>query len=87
LTERVTAGFVGSKGLSASGAATALTPREEQVLRLIAAGYGNKEIGVQLELSAKTVDAHKSNAMRKLDMRGRIDVVKYAVLRGWLDQS
>jgi DNA-binding NarL/FixJ family response regulator len=42
---------------------------------------------VQLTLSAKTVDAHKINAMRKLDLRGRIDIVKYAVLQGWLDRT
>jgi len=57
------------------------------VLRLIAAGYGNKEIAVQLALSPKTVEAHKANAMRKLDLSGRIDIVKYAVLQGWLDNT
>jgi len=87
LTSRVTAGFLARPGDRAHRAAPALTDRETQVLRLIAAGYGNKEIGAQLTLSAKTVDAHKSNAMRKLDLRGRIDIVKYAVLQGWLDQS
>jgi DNA-binding NarL/FixJ family response regulator len=87
LTARVTAGFVARPGGAARKTPAALTDREAQVLRLIAAGYGNKEIGAQLTLSAKTVDAHKTNAMRKLDLRGRIDIVKYAVLQGWLDQS
>jgi DNA-binding NarL/FixJ family response regulator len=87
LTARVTAGFASRAGGAARRAPTALTEREAQVLRLIAAGYGNKEIGAQLTLSAKTVDAHKINAMRKLDLRGRIDIVKYAVLQGWLEQS
>ena len=59
-----------------------LTDRETQVLRLIAAGYGNKEIGAQLTLSVKTVDAHKTNAMRKLDLRGRIDIVEYTRAAG-----
>jgi DNA-binding NarL/FixJ family response regulator len=86
LTSRVTAGFISRSGATRKQA-PALTDREAQVLRLIAAGYGNKEIGVQLTLSAKTVDAHKTNAMRKLDLRGRIDIVKYAVLQGWLDQT
>src|SRR3954464_1935964 len=86
LTSRVTAGFVARPG-GARKPVAGLTDREAQVLRLIAAGYGNKEIGAQLTLSAKTVDAHKTNAMRKLDLRGRIDIVKYAVLQGWLDQS
>jgi DNA-binding NarL/FixJ family response regulator len=87
LTSRVTAGFIGRSAAGAPKSAPALTDRETQVLRLIAAGYGNKEIGAQLTLSVKTVDAHKSNAMRKLDLRGRIDIVKYAVLQGWLDQT
>ena len=86
LTSRVTAGFARPAG-AAGKRVSALTDREAQVLRLIAAGYGNKEIGAQLTLSAKTVDAHKTNAMRKLDLRGRIDIVKYAVLQGWLDQT
>jgi len=53
----------------------------------LSAGYGNKEIAVQLALSPKTVEAHKANAMRKLDLSGRIDIVKYAVLQGWLDNT
>jgi len=87
LTSRVTAGFIARAGGGAGKPVATLTDRETQVLRLIAAGYGNKEIGAQLTLSVKTVDAHKTNAMRKLDLRGRIDIVKYAVLQGWLDQS
>ncbi len=87
LTSQVTSAFAGRSGAGAARPGPALTDREAQVLRLIAAGYGNKEIGVQLALSPKTVDAHKTNAMRKLDLRGRIDIVKYAVLQGWLDQS
>jgi len=57
------------------------------VLRLIAWGYSNKEIGNRLELSVKTVEAHKANAMRKLNMRDRIDIVRYAILKGWLEDS
>jgi len=40
-----------------------------------------------LDLSVKTVEAHKANAMRKLGLTGRIDIVKYAILQGWLDGS
>ena len=65
----------------------ALTDREAEVLRLIASGYSYKEIAAQLSLSVKTVDAHKVNAMRKLDLTGRIDIVKYAVLQGWLHNA
>jgi DNA-binding NarL/FixJ family response regulator len=87
LTSRVTAAFAARPSAGAGTQAPALTDREAQVLRLIAVGYGNKEIAAQLTLSPKTVDAHKTNAMRKLDLRGRIDIVKYAVLQGWLDQT
>ena len=58
--------------------------RESEVLRLIASGYSNKEVAVRLELSVKTVEAHKANGMRKLGLNGRIDIVRYAVLQGWL---
>ena len=57
------------------------------MLRRIAAGYSNKEIAARLALSVKTVEAHKANAMRKLDLKGRIDIVKYAILQGWLHNA
>src|SRR5579864_1189476 len=87
LTARVTAGFVGKERSRASKSITSLTDREADVLRLIASGYSNKEIAARLELSVKTIEAHKANAMRKLDLTGRIDIVKYAVLQGWLDNA
>jgi DNA-binding NarL/FixJ family response regulator len=61
-----------------------LTERETEVLRLIAWGYSNKEIAARFDLSVKTVEAHKANAMSKLDLRSRIDIVRYAILRGWM---
>jgi DNA-binding NarL/FixJ family response regulator len=61
-----------------------LTDREANVLRLMAIGHSNKEIANALDIAVKTVEVHKANAMRKLDLRGRIDVVRYAVLNGWL---
>jgi DNA-binding NarL/FixJ family response regulator len=66
---------------------TPLSPRETEVLRLIAWGNTNKEIAARLDLSVKTVEAHKANGMRKLGMRGRIDIVRYALLQGWLHES
>ena len=64
-----------------------LTEREEQILRLIALGHSNKEIANQLELSVKTVEVHKANSMKKLGMQSRIDIVRYSILRGWLEQA
>jgi DNA-binding NarL/FixJ family response regulator len=87
LTSRVTAGFLGTEGKGVGRTAGRLSQRESDVLRLIASGYSNKEIAAQLDLSVKTVEAHKANAMRKLGLTGRIDIVKYAVLQGWLDNA
>jgi DNA-binding NarL/FixJ family response regulator len=61
-----------------------LSPRETTVLHLIAWGYTNKEIANRLNLSVKTVEAHKANAMRKLGMTSRADIVRSAVDWGWL---
>ena len=58
-----------------------------EVLRLIAWGHSNKEIATRLDLSVKTVEVHKANGMRKLGMKSRIDIVQYAILRGWLDEA
>jgi two-component system, NarL family, response regulator NreC len=62
-----------------------ITERECEVLRLMALGQSNKEIAARLNISVKTVEVHKSNAMRKLSLKGRTDVIKYAALHGWLD--
>jgi two-component system response regulator NreC len=65
-------------------AAGLVSDREKEVLRLMALGHSNKDIASSLELSVKTVEVHKANAMRKLSLTGRIDVVRYASLQGWL---
>jgi DNA-binding NarL/FixJ family response regulator len=61
-----------------------LSDRESEVLRLIALGYSNKEIAARLSLSVKTIEVHKANAMRKLNITSRIDLVRYAIFQGWL---
>ena len=61
-----------------------LSPREEQVLRLIALGHSNSEIAVQLGISVKTVEYQRSRGMSKLGMRSRVDIVQHAVREGWL---
>ena len=87
LTARVTAGFLAREGRTVDKPAATLSQREAETLRLIASGYSNKEIAGRLTLSVKTVEAHKANAMRKLGLNGRIDIVKYALLQGWLHNS
>jgi len=61
-----------------------ITDRETSVLRLMAVGHSNKDIADGLGISVKTVEVHKANAMRKLKLRGRTDVVRYAAINGWL---
>lgn len=56
-----------------------LTGRETEVLRLLADGYSSKDLALKLQLSVKTVDAHKYNVMKKLDIHNRADLVKYAI--------
>ena len=86
VTHTVIAGFSrGPRTTATSSEQTTLTPREEETLRLVAWGYSNKEIAAQLGLSVKTVETHKANGSQKLGLRHRIDIVRFALLRGWLD--
>jgi len=64
-----------------------LSDREAEVLRLIAWGHSNKEIAARMDISVKTVEAHKANAMKKLGMQSRIDIVRFALLQGWLQDN
>lgn len=64
-----------------------LSERESQVLRLIAWGYSNKEIGWKLNISAKTVDTYKLRLMEKLSLRSRTDIVRYALQQGLLQEE
>ena len=86
LTRRLTSSFSGREA-GMSRRPGPITDREADVLRLIARGYSNKEIANELSLSVKTVEAHKANAMRKLELTGRVDIVNYAVLQGWLNTT
>jgi two-component system response regulator NreC len=87
LTRKVMGGYVNkAESLRGEGKGE-LTDRESEVLRLISFGYSNKEIGSRLDVSVKTVEAHKANAMRKLGISSRIDIVRYAILRDWLQDN
>jgi DNA-binding NarL/FixJ family response regulator len=59
-----------------------LSVREREVLQLIADGLSNQEIAGKLYLSVKTVEAHKAHIMRKLNIRGRTELIKYAIRKG-----
>ena len=62
-----------------------LTPREQDVVKLIAEGHTSDEIAVRLHIARKTVERHRSNALAKLGMRNRVDLTRYAIRRGLVE--
>ncbi len=64
-----------------------ISPRETEVLRDIARGYSNKEIAARLQISIKTVETYKARLMEKLNLRSRVDIVRYASHQGWLEEN
>lgn len=64
-----------------------LSDREREVLKQIGRGFSNKEIAAQLSISVKTVETYKTRILEKLGLRGRADMVLYALRRGWLDDA
>jgi DNA-binding NarL/FixJ family response regulator len=62
-----------------------LTPRELEVLKLIAEGHTSKEIAAMLVISVKTVDRHRTNMLDKLGMRDRVELTRYAIRRGLIE--
>lgn len=63
-----------------------LTPREREVLTLVAWGHTNKEIAAILGITVKTVETHKANAMQKLEIHSRAELVRFALAEGWLEK-
>ena len=61
-----------------------LSRREEDVLRLVAQGFSNKQIAGQLEVSVKSVETYKARASEKKGLRSRADIVRYGIRLGWL---
>lgn len=62
-----------------------LTPREEEVIKLIAEGHSSKEIAATLFISVKTVDRHRANVLGKLGLRDRVELTKYAIRVGLVE--
>ncbi|HEV2723367.1 MAG TPA: response regulator transcription factor [Thermoleophilaceae bacterium] len=62
-----------------------LTPRELEVVKLIAEAYTNRQIAEALTLSEKTVESHRGNVLAKLGMRDRVELVRYAIRRGLVE--
>lgn len=83
-TKRLMDEYLGNLKQDGSDSYQLLSDREKEVLTLIAKGYSNKEIGEKLVISVKTVEAHKSNLMEKLQMKTRPELVSYALKKGLL---
>lgn len=62
-----------------------LTPREDEVVKLIAEGHSSKEIGTFLVISIKTVERHRANILQKLEMRDRTELTRYAIRSGLIE--
>jgi DNA-binding NarL/FixJ family response regulator len=62
-----------------------LTPREEEVVKLIAEGHSSKEIADLLTISLKTVERHRANVLAKLGMRDRTELTRYAIRAGLIE--
>src|SRR6201990_265898 len=72
---------------SVTGPAIPLTPREEEVVKLIAEAHTNSQIAQVLHLAEKTVESHRANVLRKLGMGDRAARVRYAIRRGLVEAS
>jgi DNA-binding NarL/FixJ family response regulator len=84
MTPRVADGLLTKASRARDVTPPPISERETDVLRLIAIGHSNKEVAAQLRISVKTVEVHKANAMKKLGLTGRVDLIRYGVLQGWL---
>jgi len=81
ISKQVVEGYVQRVGAE-QPASEKLTPRQREVLRLIAEGHSTKEIAYRLELSVKTVETHRAQLMERLQIRDIAGLVKYAIRSG-----
>ena len=86
MTKMMIEGYLGLQ--PTSGAAEpeveSLTPREIEVLRLVAAGYANREVAEKLVISVRTVETHKARIAERLGVKSRVEWLRYARKNGWL---
>lgn len=83
MAQKLLKDYLGRVGRAAS-TDRQLSPREEQILRLLAEGYSNKEIAERLVISPSTVYTHRGNLMNKLGLNSRRELIQYARKRGFL---
>jgi DNA-binding NarL/FixJ family response regulator len=70
---------------ASTGPEEPLSPREQEVLKLISEAHTNRSIAETLHLAEKTVESHRANILRKLGMRDRVELVRYAIRRGLIE--
>lgn len=88
IAEKVVSGYLdGGKGINPMSAWDSLTLREREVLKLIAEGQGNKHIASYLCVSVKTVEKHRSNLMRKLNLHNAAVLTSFAIEKGMVSVS
>jgi len=82
ITDVVVSGMINVQSLADTAARAKLGDRERQVLQLLAEGKSSKEIGSRLHISTATVETHRRNVMRKLDLHNVAELTKYAIREG-----
>ncbi len=76
-----------SKSQSAAKANRTLTPRQKEILRLVAQGLTNREVAEHLGISVRTVEVHRFNLMRRLKVRNVAQLLRQALIQGLLPKS
>lgn len=79
VNEVVLMGYLGRKPLKGETSGGRLTPREREIMQLLAEGKTNKEVATTLSISVKTAETHRTNIMRKLELHSISELVRYAV--------
>ena len=87
VARKIVANYMHKPSLGDAVQRSQLSDRETEVLCLIAKGYTNKEIAAHLDLSVKTVETYKTRLLKKLDLRSRAEIVRYALRQGWLHET
>jgi DNA-binding NarL/FixJ family response regulator len=77
--------YLEGAGRGGGAPATLLTPRESEILKLVAEGHSSKEIAAMLVISVKTVERHRANILEKLGMRDRVELTRYAIRLGLIE--
>jgi DNA-binding NarL/FixJ family response regulator len=72
-------GFLSDRRTAAADDIVWITPRQREVVQLIAEGKSNREIGIILDITEKTAETHRANVMRRLNLHSVSDIVRYAV--------